>query len=376
MLWGYVLPVLVVDLWEAGTVANPVITSGELDYHASGTWTGYASYNAGDPLGAGTGDQVPLAGYIQTGANYVGTQSSGNTLVMDAGHEALFLDDSISPGYNGGARLVNIDTIKLGATGDQLVDLTSNQYSLNVTSIVGGKGNEIILNSSGNTTIDTGSGNDYVWTGNGNDTIIGGHGTNTYVLGKGNDVVHGGSGFDTVDFSKLSGVITIDIGNHTAILTDPTTGAVLATDAIYSIEKVIGTSAGMNLDTGNGVGLVGVGGAGNDSFHVEGTSDVLSGGGGNNSYDWTRKFVSAQQVTGGATEITDFQVGKDVLNLSDFLKGQGIKHAQYSDVVQLVDTAQGTLVDVLAGGKWHELAMLDHVHNASVDSLVHHMPLV
>ena len=358
-------------------MSKPASDQKALHYSADGTWIGYESYNAGDPNGAGTGNLVPLAGYAQTDGIYVGTSANGYTLEMGNGHEALFLDDSVSPGYDGGARLVNIDTIKLGATGDQLIDLTSPSYALNVKTIIGGTGNEIILNNSGNTTIHTGSGDDYVWTGSGDNTIIGGHGTNTYVLGNGNDVVHGGSGFDTIDFSHVNGTLTIDLGDHSAIVTDPTTGAVLANDSLYSVEKVVGNNSGMYIDMGSHAGLQAVGGTGNDRFHLEGTSDVLTGGGGDNSYEWTRKFVAAQVAAGGATEITDFTVGQDSLNLSDFLKGQGIRHAQYSDVVQLHDTAKGTMVDVLAGGKWHDIAMLDSVHSVSVAELAHHdVPLL
>jgi Ca2+-binding RTX toxin-like protein len=352
-------------------MSKPTSNADVLHYQADGTWTGYDSWNAGDPLGHGTGNLVPLAGYAQTDANYVGVQG-GSTLAMGNGHEALFLDDNISPGFNGGARLQNISAIKLG-TGDQLVDLTSTSYSLDVATITGGNGNDIILNSDGNTAIHTGSGNTYVWTGNGNDTVYGGHGADTIAVGTGNDVIHGGSGFSTVDFSALNGKLTIDLGAHTATIADPTTGVTTATDQLFSIEKVVGDNAGMFLDTGNKSGIVGVGGTGNDTFHIEGTNDTLTGGGGDNTYEWTRKFVAAQAANGAATEITDFHVGQDTLNLANFLKGQGIKNASYDQVVHLNDTAQGTMVNVLAGGQWHQLAMLDNVHNTTVDALTQHL---
>ena len=173
------------------------VNPGVLKYHADSTWTGGDSYNAGDLGGAGTGNLVPLAGFGQSYGNYVGALPSGNTLAMGNGHNALFLDDNISQGFNGGARVANVDTITAGS-GGQLIDLTSGQFGLNVTNITTGNGNDVILNSGGNTTISAGAGDDYVWTGSGNNTVSGGAGNDTLVAGKGNDALFGGSGNDVL----------------------------------------------------------------------------------------------------------------------------------------------------------------------------------
>lgn len=356
---------------------------GVINYTPDGTWTNYASYNAGDPNGAGTGNLVALAGYTQTYTNYGGTQVSGNTLVMGDGHKALFLDDSISPGFNGGPRLQNIDVI-FGGAGGQLIDLTSWTFGISLKSILGGTGDDIILNSLGNTTIKAGAGNDYIWTGSGNNAAFGDAGNDTLVAGKGNNKLYGGSGddlilagrgndvfdggvgSDTLDFSKVSGRINIDLDRHTAVLSDATTGAVIARDSVLRFEKIIGTDAGMVLDTGRTAGVTAIGGQGDDVFRIRATDDVLTGGDGSDSYGWTRKVVASQIVTGHATKITDFTVGQDHLRLADFLTGQTIKNPQYSDVVHVLDTVQGTLVSVLAGGKFHEIAMLDNVHTSSL----------
>ncbi len=90
-------------------------------------------------------------------------------------------------------------------------------------------------------------------------------------------MLDGGVGSDTLDFSKVSGRISIDLDHHTAVVSDATTGAVIARDSVLRFERIIGT-----------------------------------------------------------------------------------------DVVHVLDTVQGTLVSVLAGGKFHEIAILDNVHTSSL----------
>ena len=271
-------------------------------------------------------------------------------------------------------------------TYDNLYDSNWNLIAQTLSS----KGAATIATNAGTTTINSGSGDDYIWTGNGNsvvsstsgnDTIVagsgqnqlfGGSGNDLFVAGAGSTLFNGGSGFDTVDFSKVDGNLRIDLGDHVATITDAS-GKVTATDHVTGVEKVIGTAAGMTIDAGKNAGVVVVGGAGNDLFHIEGTNGIFTGGGGTNGFEWTRKFVAAQAVTGAASDITDFHVGQDTLNLGDFLKGQHLahnSHPQFSDVVHLTDNAQGTLVSVLANGQFHALVELDGLHNATLSLLV------
>ena len=71
--------------------------------------------------------------------------------------------------------------------------------------------------------------------------------------------------------------------------------------------------------------------------------------------------------------VTDFHVGTDHLDLSDFLKGQvGIKHPSYDQVVHLVDNDAGTMLQVRAGGVFHDAVELVGVHNAALSDLLLH----
>ncbi len=64
--------------------------------------------------------------------------------------------------------------------------------------IDGGKGDDIIMGSSGDDTIRGGSGDDIIFGGGGNDNIDGGRGNDIIMGGDGNDQIHGGRGNDFV----------------------------------------------------------------------------------------------------------------------------------------------------------------------------------
>ena len=145
------------------------------EYNADSVWLlGNTAYNAGDPGGAGPGTTFSLTGYNRSYDVFVGS-GTNNTLEMGDGHNALFLDDPLSPGVDA-IRLHNIQTI-VGGAGGQVIDLTSSQLSYGNITIIGGSGADIIMSSGGNDTISGGDGNDYVWGGSGNDSLAGGAGT-------------------------------------------------------------------------------------------------------------------------------------------------------------------------------------------------------
>ncbi len=236
--------------------------------------------------------------------------------------------------------------------------------------IKGNSGNDLIHGGAGNDDIAGGAGNDLLYGDGGNDTITGGSGNDTVVVGAGSQTLHGGSGFDTLDFSGLGGKVVVDLGEH-EVQTFNADGSLADTLSVVSFEKIVGSDAGTMFDISHKAGMVAIGGAGDDLFHVEGYDQTLTGGGGSDVYQFVRKFVAEGPMHGSAEHITDFRIGEDHFDMSDFLKGQGIKHAQYSDVVRTHESSdgKGTLVQALSHGQWHDVAMLEGVHNASLDDL-------
>jgi len=217
-----------------------------------------------------------------------------------------------------------------------------------------------------------GAGNDSLVANNGNDSLYGGSGDDTLVAGIGNQLLNGGSGNDTLDLSKIGAATRFDPGSH--VLTYVLHG-VTYTDAISGFETVIGASQGSYYDGGQHTPMTLIGGAGKDYFHSESGGDLMTGGGGANTYEWMKTFILS---SGKMDTITDFQVGTDHLKLADFLKGQVdpsslahmLKSPTYAQVVHLVDNAQGAEVDVLANGAFHAAVELNGVHGAALADLL------
>jgi len=401
-----------------------------LKFQSNGTWTGYMDMNAGDPGNPwpvnqnGTYTEFSLAGYAQNTTQYVASNINGGVLSMyKAGHAALILDDSISPGSNGawltGVTVINGGpgtTDASGVNNGQLIDMTSTQYRYGDLTIKAGLGNDILMGNAGKQFIYGNGGNDFIWggsgtdslyggagndtvtaggngndqlfggagndsliAGNGNESLYGGSGNDTIVAGLGNQVMDGGSGANWLDLSKLNGPAHVDIGDHELTVT---VNGVTFTDVIKSFSTIVGTSQGSFFDGGQAHPETLVGGAGNDTFHSESGGDQLTGGGGSNTYEWYKKFV----LSSGKTDtITDFHVGSDHLDLTDFLKGQvdpanaghNLKAPSYAQVVHLVADAAGTGTDVqvLTNGTFHTVVDLVGVTQAATADATHYSTL-
>tara|TARA_R110002095_G_scaffold211047_2_gene198774 strand:+ start:618 stop:1961 length:1344 start_codon:yes stop_codon:yes gene_type:complete len=181
-------------------------------------WTGgWAAHNVE------TGENVNLAGHRASSDVFQGGDGY-DSIQMSNANEAFFLDNSFSPFYDGNqqARVVDVEEIN-GGGGNDIIDLTSNTYSLGDITLKGGDGNDTLWSSDGNDTLYGNAGNDSLYGGKGDDFLDGGSGKDTLSGGAGDDVfvfdvndgsIDGGAGLDSVqitsgnfDFSTLDGII-------------------------------------------------------------------------------------------------------------------------------------------------------------------------
>jgi Ca2+-binding RTX toxin-like protein len=176
--------------------------------------------------------------------------------------------------------------------------------------LVGGAGKDIVVGDAGNDTVLAGAGDDTVLAGAGDDTVFGDEGDDMIFGQQGRDVMSGGAGndtffasandgddamdggaaIDTIDYQAISAALTIDLGTNG-------TGTVQSTqsghDTFSSIENVKG-------------------GAGNDTIIASNAVNVLSGGGGADTF----VFNSAAAANGDTIE--DLAPG-DMIDLRPFI---------------------------------------------------------
>ena len=228
-------------------------------YGNDAIWTsGFVAWNVGAPDAVINGDKVTVAPRYRSHDNFDGGEGT-DTLIMGDDDEALFLDDRYSDnpdGYNT-ARLIDIEIIRAG-DGDDIVDLTSKQFSYDDVSIYGDGGNDVLWGNAGDDYIEGGTGNDHLDGASGNDTLFGGAGNDrmfgqsgddTFIVGEGNDKIYTGSGADTIVYnmvdSKSDHVFDFEAGEGDRIdLSDILEGYDALTDAISDFVTV--TQQGAN----------------------------------------------------------------------------------------------------------------------------------
>ena len=235
--------------------------------------------------------------------------------------------------------------------------------SLNDT-LIAGTGDQILSGTKGDDTLIGGIGNQQLYGGSDQDYIV---------AGVGNQTLDGGAGADTLDFSKVNGVLDIDLDLKVATIADAN-GVIVNTYYAISFDTVVGTNQGNTFDGAQFTPRNFIGGAGADHFHSESGGDTMVGGEGADDFRWYKTYVAVNHTD----EIKDFKVGTDHLDMVDFLKGQYtaagdyIKAPGYSQVMQLAAATgpaghASTMVQALAGdGIWHNVALLDGVDAATV----------
>ena len=175
---------------------------------------GNFAHNVGSITQVATEIHINLAGKVKIETVVDGGADSDSIYLGNEG-DAFFLHDSYS-GFHSSLtltkdtytlnestqRIINVENI-YGLGGDDIIDLTSPDYSLagQVITINGGNGEDIIWGSDATETLIGGNGNDVLFGGSGNDTLIGGSGADTFefTVTSGNDIIS--------DYSKSQGDI-------------------------------------------------------------------------------------------------------------------------------------------------------------------------
>ena len=233
----------------------------------------------GDTLTGGLGNDVFDEGDSLSGTDTMAggggsdrltyaARSAGVTVTMDG----VFDDGEAGESDNVGADIEDA----IGGVGDNLL-----VGSTAGNDLTGGPGNDIIDGGSGDDTLSGGLGNDRQTGGAGNDFVFGDDGDDTILEGAGNDAVAGGGDVDLLDYSGVTGGVTLALGDSSP---QPTGGA--GTDQVTEFENLTGGSGADVLGGDGGSNLLS-GGAGNDTFGGDAGDDLIDGDLGTDSVDYS-----------------------------------------------------------------------------------------
>ncbi len=250
---------------------NDVVIGGDGDDHIIG--------GAGnDVIYAGSGDDVVFAG---SGNDIVFGGTGNDRLFGEDGNDTLLGEqgDDLLVGGNGNDVLIGgsgNDTLQ-GDAGNDTLDGGDGDDSLDGGEdddiLVGGDGKDTLQGGTGNDTLDGGDCDDVLDGGAGNDVLADGNGQDTVDGGEGDDRVlaatdvaddryAGGAGNDTLDYSKATADLTVDV--DAGFAESEQTGK----DQISGFENVVGGHGNDLLKSGHGsISLTG--GDGDDTFEFE-----------------------------------------------------------------------------------------------------------
>jgi Ca2+-binding RTX toxin-like protein len=221
----------------------------------------------------------------------------------------------------------------------------------------GGKGNDDLSGGLSGDVLNGGRGRDTEGGGRGNDRLNGNGGGDNLLGGEGEDRLSGGTQADRLNGNTGKDLLFGGQGN------DVVRGG-LEADRLYGGKKSdkIDGGRGNDLlvgDTGNDTLL---GQKGNDNLYGGAQSDRLNGGAGNDRLVGGRK---ADTLTGGAgrdvfayssfrdggDRITDFQVGRDKIDIQQLLTGSKYRSSdRFGSYVRVVSSSAGAIVRVDGNG--------------------------
>ena len=251
-----------------------------------------------------------------------------DTLDYSAAKESVTADlgAGTAEGCETGHDVIEGFEVVIGGSGDDHISAGSTSIAM-----TGGAGNDALKGGAGNDSISDGAGCDTVSAGGGDDHVVA-------AADEANDSYDGGSGQDTLDYSTATFSVTVDVGRGKA------DGLDIGHDLIAAFEEVIA-------------------GSGDDHIVAGSTSLSMTGGDGNDTFEFHR---SEDQQAMTVRKITDFTVGDRIVAATyeiSYLHRDGIDETisdMFDDIYlstngdhrpvrfrfEEVDSNQLTLVDV------------------------------
>jgi len=243
--------------------------------------------------------------------------NSGDVINGLAGNDILS-GGSGNDVLNGGSDIDAVDYSNVDE--DIVVSLETNKASgigIGQDSILGF---EVVLSGSGNDQISGGVNSDILNGGGGNDQIAGGAGNDELIGGAGNDILNGGVGFDCAEYGDASSNLTINLGdgkvNGTA-----TGGADVGSDSLISIEQACGGSGNDTIKGRTDTVSQLDGGLGNDILTGYGFNDILNGGDGIDTADYSTAVTALIVDLSKGTATGGSEVGTDSLTYIENIRG-------------------------------------------------------
>ena len=147
----------------------------------------------------------------------------------------------------------------------------------------------------------------------GNDIMLGLAGNDILTASIGNDIIDGGVGNDTYSLSATTAGATVNLTTNTS------TSAQTGVDTLIGIETVIGGAGNDNMTDGVGTSRL-EGGNGNDNFIVtnDNTRDILRGGAGDDSLDYSVFVANLTVNLGGTFDVLGSGTAGNLDNINNF----------------------------------------------------------
>jgi Ca2+-binding RTX toxin-like protein len=277
----------------------------------------------GDFLTGSTGNDT-----LRGGAGFDNLQGGAGDDLIDGGSDsdsASYIDATFSVNAS-----LTTGVVTGGAGNDTLVSIETIGGSLYNDTLEGSAVNNYLYGSDGNDSIIGLDGNDLLSGDNGNDTILGGQGLDSLSGGLGDDVLDGGADQDRIDYLSATSAVNV------SLLTGLSSGGG-GNDTLISIEHISGSNYNDTL----------IGDAGINIINGFGGSDTITGGAGQDFFDYTSASAPVGPVGSPPPPpeidvITDFQAGAlgDSISLPFYIGGNPFANGY----IRLIQTGADTHV--------------------------------